>query len=119
VDERDFGAHLWIVRSPLIHLTTVPEMAYVYILRCADGSFYTGSTTDLEARLAQHQNGEGAIYTRERLPVELVWFSGFERVADAFGWEKRIQGWSRAKKQLLIDGRYDELPGWSRRSRGR
>jgi len=108
VDERDFGAHLWIVRSPLIHLTTVPEMAYVYILRCADGSFYTGSTTDLEARLAQHQNGEGAIYTRERLPVELVWFSGFERVADAFGWEKRIQGWSRAKKQLLIDGRYDE-----------
>ncbi|MFD4958263.1 GIY-YIG nuclease family protein [Microbacterium sp. NPDC058389] len=94
-------------------------MPFVYMLQCADGTYYTGSTFDLERRLAQHQAGEGAQYTRERLPVELIWCSEFERISDAFGWEKRIQGWSRAKKQLLIDGRYDELPGWSVRHRGR
>jgi putative endonuclease len=94
-------------------------MGYVYILRCSDGSLYTGSTTDLDARLAQHQDGEGAVYTRQRLPVELIWFSEFDRIDEAFGWEKRIQGWSRAKKLLLVEGRYDELPGWSRRSRKR
>ncbi|MFC8680271.1 GIY-YIG nuclease family protein [Microbacterium ureisolvens] len=92
-------------------------MAFVYILRCSDGSYYTGSTTALDLRLAQHNAGEGAEYTRERRPVELVWHAEFERVAEAFGWEKRIQGWSRAKKQLLIDGRYEELPGWSARAR--
>jgi putative endonuclease len=92
-------------------------MAFVYILRCADGSLYTGSTIDLELRVAQHQSGEGANYTRKRRPVELVWFSEYERVDEAFGWEKRIQGWNHAKKQLLIDERYEKLPGWSRRTR--
>jgi putative endonuclease len=94
-------------------------MPYVYILRCADDSYYTGSTFDLNRRVAQHQAGEGAKYTRDRLPVELIWCSEFARIADAFAWEKQIQGWSRAKKQLLIDGRHDELPGWSVRHRGR
>ncbi|MDF2575007.1 MAG: nuclease family protein [Agromyces sp.] len=92
-------------------------MAFVYIVRCSDGSYYTGSTVDLSYRIAQHNAGEGAEYTRQRRPVELIWFSEFERIADAFGWEKRIQGWSRAKKQMLIDGRYDELAGWSARAR--
>ncbi|GAA5087686.1 hypothetical protein GCM10025760_09150 [Microbacterium yannicii] len=92
-------------------------MAFVYILRCSDGSFYTGSTVNLSFRVAQHNAGEGAAYTRERRPVELVWQAEFQRIAEAFGWEKRIQGWSRAKKQLLIDGRYEELPGWSARTR--
>ena len=96
---------------------TVLDMAYVYILRCADGSYYTGSTVDLAFRISQHNAGEGANYTRERRPVELVWSSEFERITDAFGWEKRIQGWSRAKKQLLIEGRYEELPGWSARAK--
>ena len=92
-------------------------MPYVYTLRCADGSFYTGSTVDLERRIAQHEFGEGGDYTRRRRPVQLVWYSEFARVEEAFQWERRIHGWSRAKKQVLIEGRYDELPGWSRRQR--
>ena len=92
-------------------------MPFVYILRCVDGSLYTGSTIDLGLRVEQHQRGFGANYTRTRLPVELVWYSEFARIDDAFGWEKRIQGWSRAKKQPLIEERYDELPGWSVRQR--
>jgi putative endonuclease len=92
-------------------------MPFVYILRCADGSFYTGSTVDLEFRLAQHQFGEGGDYTRRRRPVQLAWSSHFDRIDEAFAWERRIHGWSRAKKLLLIEERYSELPGWSRRAR--
>ncbi len=92
-------------------------MPYVYILKCADGSYYTGSTVDLEQRLETHRLGIGAHYTSKRLPVELAWCDEVDRIEDAFLWEKRIQGWSRAKKELLIAGRYDELSGWSRRSR--
>lgn len=92
-------------------------MPFVYILECSDGSFYTGSTIDLELRIAQHEFGEGCDYTRKRRPLRLVWCSEFARIDDAFGWERRIHGWSRAKKQLLIEGRYRELPGWSRRQR--
>nr|WP_274636798.1 GIY-YIG nuclease family protein [Microbacterium bovistercoris] len=94
-------------------------MPATYMLRCADGSFYTGSTIDLSRRLAEHQAGLGANYTRKHGPVELVWYAEFEHIDTAFLWEKRIQGWSRAKKQLLIDGRYNELPGWSVRARRR
>jgi len=75
---------------------------FVYILRCADGSYYTGSTTDLELRLRQHQNGEGANFTKKRLPVELVYFEEFQRIDEAFYREKQIQGWSRKKKEALI-----------------
>ena len=92
-------------------------MAYVYILECVDGSFYTGSTLELERRLAEHAEGLGAEYTRTRRPVRLLWFSEYERVDEAFSWEKRIQGWSRAKKMALIEHRYDDLPGWSARQR--
>ncbi|HWU30964.1 MAG TPA: GIY-YIG nuclease family protein [Microbacterium sp.] len=92
-------------------------MPHVYILKCSDGSLYTGSTWSLELRVAQHESGEGCDYTRRRRPVQLVWSAEFERVAEAYDWERRIHGWSRAKKQLLIDGRYEDLPGWSRRQR--
>ena len=53
---------------------------YMYILECADGSYYTGSTTDLELRLQQHQSGEGANHTRKRLPVRLVYYEEFDRI---------------------------------------
>lgn len=56
----------------------------MYILLCADGSYYTGSTKDLERRLAQHQGGEGANHTRKNLPVELVYFEEFDRIDQAF-----------------------------------
>jgi putative endonuclease len=87
---------------------------YVYILECADGSYYTGSTKDLDLRLAQHQNGQGAIHTRKRLPVKLVYYEEFQRIDEAFIREKQIQGWNRKKKQALIDGKFDELPELSR-----
>jgi putative endonuclease len=83
---------------------------YTYILKCSDGSYYTGSTIDLERRLWQHQNAEGANYTKKRLPVELVYYEEYERIDEAFYREKQIQGWSRKKKEALIEGRYDELP---------
>lgn len=69
-------------------------MSYLYILECADGSFYPGSTVDLEKRLWEHQNGLGANHTRSRLPVKLVYAEFFERVDDAYYREKQIQGWS-------------------------
>jgi putative endonuclease len=90
-------------------------MAWVYILECADGAFYTGSTVDLERRLVQHNDGEGANSTRKRLPVKIVFVAETDNVEEAFGWEKRIQGWSRAKKLALIEGRWTDLPGLSRR----
>jgi len=83
---------------------------WVYILECSDGSYYTGSTNNMERRLAQHQSGEGAKYTRNRRPVKLVYCEYFERMDDAFYREKQVQGWSRAKKKALIDGRFDDLP---------
>ena len=85
-------------------------IGYCYMLRCSDGSFYVGSTTDLEARVYQHQLGDGSAYTRQRLPVELVWFEKYDRVDDAFGREKQIQNWSRAKRIALVEHRYDDLP---------
>ena len=87
-------------------------MAWTYILECADGSLYVGSTTDLERRVSQHNLGLGAAYTRlrRRRPVRLVWAAEFERVEDAFLYEKQVQGWSRAKRIALIEGRFDALP---------
>jgi len=57
---------------------------FVYILLCADGSFYTGSTNDLERRMVEHQNGEGANHTRKRLPVELVYSEEYDRIDEAY-----------------------------------
>lgn len=91
-------------------------MAWTYILECADGSYYVGSTTDLEARVQQHQCGEGSAYTkpRSRRPVKLAWAMEVESVRDAFFAEKQIQGWSRAKRRALIEGRLNELPELAR-----
>ena len=74
-------------------------MPYAYIVECADGSFYVGSTWDLERRIFEHNEGVGAAYTRRRRrrPVRLVWAGEFERIDEALSMEKRIQGWSRAK----------------------
>ncbi len=91
------------------------DVPYVYILECSDGSFYVGSTWDMERRLWQHNEGLGAAYTRRRRPVRLAWNAWYDSVAEAFAMEKRIQGWGRAKRRALIDGRTDELPGLSRR----
>lgn len=85
-------------------------MGYMYILECADGSYYTGSTNNLELRLAQHHAGEGANHTKKRLPVQLIYFEEFQRIDEAFNREKQVQGWSRSKKVALIKGCPDLLP---------
>jgi len=77
--------------------------AYCYILKCADGSFYTGSTRNIETRLWQHQNGFGGRYTQQRLPVKLVYYEEYQNVAEAFAREKQIQKWSKRKKWALIN----------------
>jgi putative endonuclease len=87
----------------------------MYILECADGSFYTGSTWDLERRHEEHQSGLGARHTSKRLPVKLVYHEEFDRVEDAFNREKQVQGWTRKKKQALISGQSDNLPEMARK----
>lgn len=81
----------------------------MYILECSDCSFYTGSTQNIEARLEQHQQGQGSNFTSKNLPVKLVYFEEYERIDEAFSREKQIQGWSRAKKLALIQGAFDQL----------
>ena len=81
----------------------------MYILKCADDSYYTGSTWNLEKRLAQHQRGEGTRHTAKRLPVELVYCEEYKRVEDAFNRKKQIQRWNRKKKVALITGNMNEL----------
>jgi predicted GIY-YIG superfamily endonuclease len=84
-------------------------MPFVYILRCADGSYYTGSTIDLEMRIAQHQTGYFKGYTSSRLPVELMWHQEFPSGHEAFVCERQIKGWTRAKKEALICGDFDAI----------
>ena len=90
---------------------------YVYILRCADGSYYTGHTENLEVRLAAHQNGDIKGYTSTRRPVELVFTDQFPSRREAVERERQVKGWSRAKKEALIEKDWDELVALAR-SRG-
>ena len=87
---------------------------FMYILECANGCYYTGSTNDLERRLEEHKNGEGANFTRKHLPVKLVYSEEFQRIDEAFYREKQVQGWSRKKKEALIDSRFGKLTDLSR-----
>jgi len=89
-------------------------MAYMYILECADGTYYTGSTVDLEKRVWEHENFLGANYTRKKHPIKLVYFEEFQRIEDAFYREKQVQGWSHAKKQALIEKNHHLLPELSK-----
>jgi putative endonuclease len=77
---------------------------YVYMLRCADGSFYVGSATgdDLAPRIDQHNAGYYPGYTLNRRPVVLVWSEHFDRITDGIAVERQIKGWGRAKKEALI-----------------
>ncbi len=83
---------------------------WMYIVQCADGSYYTGSASNIELRLQQHQNGEGARHTRKRLPVTLAYYEEYSRIDEAFLREKQVQGWSRKKKEALINGSTELLP---------
>ncbi|WP_182380198.1 GIY-YIG nuclease family protein [Nocardioides sp. WS12] len=96
-------------------------MAFVYILQCADGSYYVGSTHALEKRLWEHNEGTGSAYTSRsgRRPVTLAWSFEYANVADAFAIEKQVQGWSRAKREALIRGDYEALPALAKKDFGR
>ena len=86
----------------LLHCTVVREYC-VYMLKCSDGSYYTGVTSNLEQRVAKHKHGWDAnSYTYHRRPVELVYADCCDDVYQAIQWEKQIQGWSRKKKEALI-----------------
>ena len=90
--------------------------AYVYILQCADGSYYTGTARQgLEQRVAEHNAGHYGGYTATRRPVQLVFSQWFERITDAIAAERQIKGWSRAKKEALITGDFEALPLLARR----
>jgi putative endonuclease len=94
----------------------------VYILRCADGSYYTGLTKqDAEARAWEHNNDPIDSYTARRRPVTLVFTETYDRITDAIARERQIKGWSRRKKEALIRGDYEALPALASRaaSRGR
>jgi len=88
---------------------------FVYMLRCADGSYYVGLTRGgLDKRFAEHQSGQFAGYTCSRRPVELVWSTDFQWLKDAIACERRIKGWRREKKEALIRGEYHLLPKLAR-----
>jgi len=75
---------------------------YVYVLECADGTYYTGYTTDVERRVAEHDAGDGAKYTRGRTPVSLVHVETFDSRSAAMSREHEVKTYSRARKQGLV-----------------
>jgi predicted GIY-YIG superfamily endonuclease len=87
---------------------------WVYILRCADGSYYIGHTDDIDKRLAGHDQGAVSSYTRKRRPVKLVFAEEFATRIDAMERERQLKGWSRAKKEALIAGNWVRLRALAR-----
>ena len=80
---------------------------YVYVLLCADRSYYTGVTNNLERRVGEHEYGhDEECYTYKRRPVELVYSADFKSIIDAIDWEKHFKRWSRAKKTAFISGNF-------------
>jgi len=83
---------------------------YIYILECIDGSYYTGHTDDIDARISQHEQGAFVnCYTYKRRPVKVVYLETFGTRDEAFTAERQIKGWSRRKKLALIEGDFDRL----------
>ena len=84
-------------------------MSYVYILLCANGKYYVGSTEDLERRLKEHECGRGCGFTKAHLPVKLVYKEEYTTIEEAYQRERQLHGWSRAKKEALITGNVEQL----------
>ena len=94
-------------------------MAWTYILECSGGSYYVGSTTHLERRVWEHNEGLGATYTARRCPLTLVFSAEFATVTEAYQFEKQVQGWGRKKREALCRGEYEALPELARKDFGR
>jgi putative endonuclease len=90
---------------------------FFYILKCSDGSFYVGSTTNLENRIKTHNQGEAAPHTAKRRPGQLVYQEEFKRLDDAVKRERQIKKWSREKKEALIRGEMEKLKKLSKSHR--
>ncbi|MGL3110870.1 MULTISPECIES: GIY-YIG nuclease family protein [unclassified Bradyrhizobium] len=93
---------------------------FVYMLRCADGSFYIGSATgeDVSKRVDEHNAGAYPGYTYSRRPVVLVWSEHFERITDGIAAERQLKGWSRAKKEALVRSDWKAVSLLARRRAG-
>ena len=95
----------------------MPDGAFIYILKCADGSYYTGTTrTTLDHRIAEHNGGQFDGYTATRLPVTLAYSEWFDRITDAIAAERQVKGWSRAKKEALMRGDFERLKTLAKRT---
>jgi predicted GIY-YIG superfamily endonuclease len=94
----------------------VHQPTYVYVLRCADGAYYVGTTRgDLEDRVAAHDNGLVPGYTTRRRPVVLAFAEDFADPTEAIARERQLKGWSRRKKEAVIAGAFDRLPSLVRK----
>jgi len=82
---------------------------WTYMLHCAGGAYYVGHIDDLDRRMGEHELGAVPGFTRDRPPVKLVWAESFGEQIDALAMERRIKGWSRAKKMALIRGDWDDM----------
>ena len=93
--------------------------SFVYILECSDGSYYVGSArgNSVESRIEAHNTGHYGGYTASRRPVDVKFVEHFERITDAIAAERKIKGWSRAKKEAWIAGDFDKLKSLSNRKR--
>ena len=92
------------------------KLSYVYILQCADDTYYTGVTSNLDNRLIEHHSAKYPdSYTAQRLPVKLVFYAEFTDINHAIASEKQIKNWSRTKKEALIEGRFEELPNLAKK----
>ncbi|MEB2333955.1 MAG: GIY-YIG nuclease family protein [Anaerolineaceae bacterium] len=106
-----FSEKMWFRLLALNHRLKLRfSMAWMYILQCSDDSYYVGSTKNLDVRFSQHQSGKGSRYTSGRLPVQLVYCEEYDRVSDAFYREKQVQGWTRRKREALINRNPELLP---------
>ncbi|MBD3231395.1 GIY-YIG nuclease family protein [Candidatus Dependentiae bacterium] len=88
---------------------------FVYILKCNDGSYYTGHTDDLERRISEHKIGLYCKYTSKRRPIKLVFYQTFETRDSAFVVERKIKNWSRRKKEALIEKNWTKLSNFSKK----
>lgn len=95
---------LCILYLSKLNSTKVVPTGYMYILKCSNDQYYTGSTKNLKERIKLHQNGRGVNITKKLLPVELKYYEEYDRIEQALRREKQIQGWSRAKKEALMNG---------------
>ena len=94
----------------------MPDGAYLYVVKCNDNSLYVGTTrTSLDLRVAEHNAGKFAGYTHSRRPVKLVFSEWFDKISDAIAAERKLKGWSRAKKLAFVRGDFAKLKTLAKR----